>query len=173
MSRTDPARSWWQDEPSRLAAEQAAMEAVAPSLEWQDDEPSGGWQGAVPVWPFARPQPTGLQRLLGGMPLAVRIVCGHAFPMVEPTVRPLSIEVPFQSLGWTSWHVGPDGSLCLLQESTMWDPGAAAADLIPKISGWYLEYQLMLTGDIEAMTECGIVDDDSLDALLAELAERP
>jgi hypothetical protein len=172
MSRTDPARSWWQDEPGRLAAEQAAMTAAAPDLAWLTSESSGGWQGTVPLWPFSRPQPPGLLALVGGQPLEVRVACGHAFPMVEPGVRPLSVEVPFQALGWTHWHVTPGGTLCLLQESAQWDPSSAAADLVPKISGWHVEFWLMKGGHIEAMTECGIAEDDSLDGLLAEVGQR-
>jgi len=172
MTHTEPARSWWQDEPARLAAEQAAMKAAAPSLAWLADEPSGGWQGEVPLWPFDRAEPTGLRGLLGGKQLEVRITCGHAFPMVEPSVRPLSVEVPFQALGWTNWHVAPDGTLCLLQESAQWDPAGAAADLIPKISGWNVEFWLMMNGHIDAMTVIGIADDDSHDDLLAELGRQ-
>jgi hypothetical protein len=173
MSRAEPARSWWQDEPGRLAAEQAAMAAAAPDLVWLADEPSGGWRETVPLWPFTRPQPPGLLAVLGGQPLEVRIICGHAFPMVEPRVRPLTVEVPFQVLGWTQWHVAPDGTLCLLQESAQWDPSSAAADLIPKISGWNVEFWLMKGGQIGAMTECGIAKDDSLDGLLTELGRQP
>jgi hypothetical protein len=172
MNLTAPARSWWQDEPSRMAAERAAMTATAPDLTWLFSEPSGGWQGTVPLWPFSRPQPPGLLALLGGRLLEVQISCGHAFPMVEPTVRPLSVEIPVRALGWTSWHVTPDGTLCLLQESAQWDPSGAAADLVPKISGWHLEFWLMKGGHIEGMTECGIAEDDSLDGLLADLGRQ-
>lgn len=172
MSRTDPARSWWQDEPVRLAAEQVAMRAAAPELTWLPGEPSGGWQGKVPLWPFTRPRPPGLLARVG-QPLEVRIICGHAFPMVEPGIRPLSVEVPFEVLGWTNWHVAPDGTLCLLQESAQWDPSSPAADLIPKISGWHIEFWLMKGSHVEAMTECGIAEDDSLDGLLAELGRQP
>jgi hypothetical protein len=173
MSLTAPARSWWQDEPGRLAAEQAAMATAAPDLVWLPGEPSGGWQGPVPLWPFSRPQPPGLLTLLGGRPLKIRITCGHAFPMVEPSVRPLSVEVPARALGWTHWHVAPDGTLCLLQESAQWDPSRAAADLVPKISGWYIEFSLMKGGHVEAMTECGIAKEDGLDGLLTELGSQP
>jgi hypothetical protein len=165
-------RSWWQDEPRRLAREQAAMIAAAPDLAWLPEEPSGGWQGTVPMWPFNRPQPRGLNGLLGSKQLEVRIVCGHAFPMVEPLVRPLSVEVPWQALGWTSWHVAPDGSLCLFQASAQWDPSSPVADLIPKISGWYIEYHLMLAARIEAMTESGLAADDSLDVLISALETK-
>ena len=172
MSRVGPARSWWLDEPARLAAEQAAMKAAAPGLVWLTDEPSGGWQGVVPMWPFNRPQPLGLPEFLGGKALEVRITCGHAFPMVEPSVLPLSVEVPFQARGWTNWHIAPDGTLCLLQESAQWDPSGAAADLIPKISGWYIEFWLMNNGLIESMTVRGIAEDSGYDVLLAELERQ-
>lgn len=172
MSRVGPARSWWQDEPARLAAEQAAMKAVAPGLAWLADEPSGGWQGEIPVWPFSRPEPPGLPEILGSGALEVRITCGHAFPMVEPSVLPLSVEVPVQALGWTNWHIAPDGTLCLLQASAQWDPGGTAADLIPKISGWHVEFWLMSYGLIESMTVHGIAQDDRHDALLTELGRR-
>jgi hypothetical protein len=171
MSLTDAARSWWQDEPDRLAAEQAAMAVAAPHLAWVNSEPSGGWQGTAPLWPFCRPQPAGLSELVGG-PLAVRVICGHAFPMVEPAVRPLSVGVPFRALGWTSWHVTPTGMLCLLQESAQWDPSSPAAALVPKISGWHIEFWLMRAGHVETMTECGISEDDILDGLLDELGRR-
>jgi hypothetical protein len=172
MSNIGPARSWWQDEPARLAAEQAAMMTAAPELIWLASEPSGGWQGTVPFWPFSRPQPPGLPELLEGRPLEVRIICGHAFPMVEPSVQPVSVEVPSQALGWTRWHVKPSGALCLLQDSSQWDPSGAAAELIPKISGWYVEFCLMQEGHIDSMTECGIAEDDGLDGLLAALGQQ-
>jgi hypothetical protein len=149
-----------------MASEQAAMSQMAPNLRWLPEEPSGGWQGTVPLWPFDRPQPRGLVALVKGQSLEALIVCGHAYPMVEPQVTPLSVEPPIKALGWTTWHVAPNGALCLLQESVMWDPAGAVADLVPKISGWYIEYQLMLAGRIETMTETGLAADTSLDALL-------
>ena len=93
--------------------------------------------------------------------------------MVQPSIRPLSAEIPFEVLGWTNWHVAPDGTLCLLQESAQWDPSSAAADLIPKISGWHIEFWLIKGGHIEAMTECGIAEDGSLDELLTDLGRQP
>ena len=146
------------------------MRQAAPELRWLDsgEEPSGGWTGPVPLWPFDRPAPPGVSGLAAGQQLQVRIRCGHAFPMVEPAVYPLSIELPDVAFGWTTWHVLPDGALCLLQEAALWDPRAAAAELIPKISGWYLEYQLLSRGLVEAMTVSGIVTDASRDHLVAE-----
>ena len=162
------ARSWWADEPHRLAREQAAMRQAAPELEWRgaEQEPSGGWQGPVPLWPFDRPEPAGLSQLVAGQRLQVAIRCGHAYPMVEPTVYPLNADLPDVAFGWSTWHVLPDGALCLLQDAVLWDPRATVADLIPKISGWYLEYQLLSRGLVEAMTVSGIVTDASRDHLL-------
>jgi hypothetical protein len=49
-------RSWWQDDPQRMQTERAAMAVAAPDLRWlpPEHEPSGGWQGAVPLRPFDR-----------------------------------------------------------------------------------------------------------------------
>lgn len=147
------------------------MRLIAPALTWlaADIEPSGGWEGQVPLWPFDRPEPPGLPLLTGG-PLTVRVTCGHAFPMVEPEFYPLNVDLPAAAFGWATWHVAPDGALCLLQESVAWDPRATAADLIPKVSGWFLEYHLLTRGLIEQMTVSGIAIDDSFDRLLAEAA---
>lgn len=172
MSRSGERRSWWQDEPGRLAAELAAMKAAAPDLVWQEAEPSGGWQGPAPLWPFSRPEPPGLLPLVGGRALEVRITCGHAFPMVEPEVRPVSVDVPVEALGWTSWHVAPGGTLCLLQKSAQWDPASRAAELIPKVSGWYIEFRLKQAKHIEAMTISGIAEDTSLDNLISDLGQQ-
>jgi hypothetical protein len=165
-------RSWWSDEPARRDLEIAAMLDIAPDLRWLDerDEPSGGWEGPIPLWPFERPEPAGLSRLVGGDRLVVRIVCGHAFPMVEPTVYPLNVPLPNIALGWTTWHVAPNGALCMLQEAAAWDPRCCAAELIPKASGWYLEYQLLVRGQVEAMTESGIATNDCCDELLTRAA---
>jgi hypothetical protein len=167
-------RSWWEDEPHRREFEVAAMTEVTADLRWlgSAEEPSGGWEGPIPLWPFDRPPPSDLSRLVSGRPLAVRIVCGHAFPMVEPSVYPLNAALPNIAFGWTTWHVAPDGALCMLQESAAWDPRCPAAELVPKVSGWYLEYQLLRRGLIEAMTESGIVLDNSLDGLLGDAARN-
>ena len=174
MSTSTSPRSWWVDETHRLQREISAMRKVAPDLRWltAEEEPSGGWEGPVPLWPFDRPAPTGLSALVGDRPLQVRIRCGHAFPMVEPAAYPLNVDLPNIAFGWTTWHVLPDGALCLLQESVAWDPRVAAAELIPKISGWFLEYQLLSSGLVQAMTVTGIVADDSRDHLLT-LAAQP
>lgn len=170
-----PSLSWWQDEPARLRLEREQMLQAAPDLRWLEDEPSGGWEGPVPLWPFERPAPFSLSASVP--PLQVRIVCGHAFPMCEPRVVPLNTDLPTAVLGWTAWHVAPDMSLCLLQEASSWDPRDTCAQLIPKISGWYLEFLLMSAGRIEAMTVHGITANTSLDpavgALIASREGQP
>lgn len=155
--------TWWADQPRRLERELAAMSAVAPDMAWDTDD--SGWAGTVPLWPFDRPQPARVQALVRE-PLAVRIVCGPAYPMVEPAVTPLGLDIPLQALGWTRWHVLPNGDLCLLQSTSAWPPEAVAADLVHKVSGWYVEYHLMLAGLIEAMSPAGIAADTLYDDLL-------
>jgi len=160
------ATTWWEDQPDRLARELDAMRAVAPNLAWTPALPGGGWVGTVPSWPFDRPRPHGLTALLDPPELAVQIACGHPFPMIEPSVRPTSVTPPIEALGWTAWHVTPDGRLCLLQTHADWDPADNVASVIGKMAGWYVEFQLMQRGLIAAMTEAGIETDTSLDALL-------
>jgi hypothetical protein len=160
------ARSWWVDEPQRLAREKTAMSEVAPQLAWRDDEPSGGWAGSVPLWPFDRPEPAGVAALTGGQPLTVSIVYGHAFPMVVPIVYPVSVEPDVYHRTDQAWHVAGDGRLCLLQEASHWDPDATAADLVPKMSGWYIEYLLMVRKRIDRMTIEGLAASTDLDELL-------
>ncbi|HEY5989074.1 MAG TPA: hypothetical protein VIV12_22245 [Streptosporangiaceae bacterium] len=161
---------WWHDDPARLDRERAAMFAVAPNLVWRF-ESSGRWVGHVPLWPISRRQPSGVAALVGHRAFAVKIVCGPAYPMIEPLVWPTEIKPPLSALGWTEWHLLPSAALCLLRDKTSWDPSTLAADLVPKISGWYIEYHLKSAGYIDRMTECGIANDDSLDPLLDEIDE--
>jgi hypothetical protein len=107
----------------------------------------------------------------GHQAFEVKIVCGPAYPMVEPLVWPTAMDLPVTALGWTEWHLLLNGALCLLQDNTSWDPSALAAELVPKISGWYIEYHLKSAGYIRRMTEYGIATDDSLDALLNTIGE--
>jgi hypothetical protein len=158
--------SWWQDDPDRLTAELEAMERAAPDLRWDDTINSGGWIGSVPLWPFERQQPDGLGALVGGQPLEVRITCGPAYPMVMPNVTPLNVDIPPLALGWVDWHVLPSGDLCLLQDAATWDPRGSIGDLVPKISGWYIEFHLMQAGKLEQMTPAGIANEPTLDSLI-------
>jgi hypothetical protein len=166
------ALSWWQEDRSRLDSELAAMHAVAPDLFWRYTD-SGEWIGHAPLWPFRRRRPPELAAFVGHRPFAVTITCGHAYPMVEPQVWPEQVSLPAIALGWTAWHLLPSGALCLLQDTTSWDPASHAADLIEKISGWYIEYHLMRRDYITRMTESGIAEDDTLDGFLRAEDDPP
>jgi hypothetical protein len=175
MAAGSGGRPWWVDERGRLAREQAAMSRVAHDLVWDENlrgHPGslaghgGGWSGPVPFWPFERAEPAGLRAFLRH-PLQVRILCGEAYPMSEPRVEPIELALPEYAIGWTEWHLTPTKRLCLLTSATAWDPAAMVADLIGKVSGWYIEYRLMLSGQIRSMTERGIESDPRYDAFLA------
>jgi hypothetical protein len=138
-------------------------------MEWLDDEAAGGWDGPAPAWPFARAAPAGLDELLDGRRLRVRVLYLQAFPSVEPRLEPIDPEPPIVRRILHEWHLNGDGTLCLLRTADLWTGRETAADLVVKASGWFIEYLLMERGVIEEMTENGINDDDSLDRLIAEL----
>jgi hypothetical protein len=158
--------SWLEAEPYQLAREKEAMAAVAPGLVWVDQDPAGGWEGEVPLWPFARPQPELLEEFLAGRRLRIRVEYSQAHPMVEPTVWPVEPQPDPRYRTQHDWHVNGNGSLCLLQQAQDWNPTDTAADLVVKAAGWFLEYLLMEQGHIAAMTTRGIATDSSLDVLL-------
>lgn len=165
--RERPRQTWLEAEPERAAREREAMAGLAPEMEWLD-EPAGGWEGLAPAWPIARPEPGGLQRLLQGRQLHLRVEYTQGYPMVEPRLMPLEPDVPLERRILHSWHVKGDGSLCLLQTASQWTGRDTAADLVVKASGWFIEYLLFDAGAITTMTERGLHADHSLDALLAE-----
>lgn len=165
-----PRESWLQAEPERVAEEHEAMGAFAPEMTWLDT-PAGGWEGRAPVWPFERPQPSGLTRFLEGRQLRLRVEYGQAFPSVEPRLVPLDPDPPLERRVLESWHLMGDGSLCLLRSADLWTGRETAADLVVKASGWFIEYLLMEREAIEHMTVDGIYGDDSFDELLRELAQ--
>ena len=157
--------SWLLAEPVVLATERAAMELVAPSLIWRVDDPAGGWDGIVPVWPFARPRPKDLDGFLSGERLRVSINYIQAHPMIPPKIFPVGRNPDPNHWTLHQWHLNGDGSLCLVRTVEDWTGGSTAADLVVKSSSWFLEYVLLTRGHVDAMTECGIVTDDSLDRL--------
>jgi hypothetical protein len=165
-----PRLRWFDAEPARLAAEQAAMAAVAPELAWSDATPGGGWEGLAPVWPFPRPRPGGLDGFLAGRRLRLRVACSQAHPMAAPTLWPLDPEPEIAQRTVHDWHVNGDGSLCLLQTAAAWTGVELAAELVVKAAGWFLEFQLMTRGAIRAMTPGGIASNDELDHLLDSAA---
>ena len=146
------------------------MAEVAPEMAWVDNDPAGGWEGFAPAWPFARAVPDGLEQLLGGRRLRLRVSYTQAFPSIEPRLQPLEPDPPIERRVLHSWHLNGDGTLCLLRTADLWTGRETAADLVVKASGWFIEYLLMERGLIEQMTENGINVDTSLDATIAGLA---
>jgi hypothetical protein len=148
---------------------------MAPHLLWDGTLRSvrgrkcGGWRGQVPLWPFGRPRPARLAEVVPPNQRVVEIRCAEAHPMLAPTVWPKGVSLPKAALGWHDWHLTLAGGLCLLQNATAWDPQEFVAELVPKISGWLIEYALVQRGLIPAMTEQGIQANDSLDPLLFEV----
>lgn len=164
-----PRQSWLEAETARAAREREAMAEVAPEMAWIDDDPAGGWEGLAPAWPFARPAPAELGRLLEGRRVRLRVVYTQAFPSIEPRLVPLDPEPPIERRVLHSWHLNGDGTLCLLRTADLWTGRETAADLVVKASGWFIEYLLMERGLIERMTENGINEDTSVDGTIARL----
>jgi hypothetical protein len=160
--------TWWQVEPRRLRRDQEDIAKRFPDLQWQAAG-AGGWMGHLPRWPFIRPEPAGLLRVIGEKGLLAAVAYGHAYPMVAPTAVPVDPEPPIRARTDQRWHVMGDGSLCLLQDDATWTGRDSVVELLLKAAGWRVEFELMRRGLIEAMTVDGIVDDDQLDYLLRDL----
>lgn len=160
------ARTWWTEEPALLRKEHDAMAVVAPDLTWTG-KGAGSWEGPVPAWPFERPAPPGLDALLAGRRLRVLVAYGHAFPMTTPVVWAIYPEPSIEQRTEHAWHVNGDGSLCLLEAAAAWTGREAAAELVAKAAGWFIEYLLMCRGLIASMTNVGLAADPSVDAIIS------
>jgi hypothetical protein len=156
-----PRVSWLDAEAVRVERERDAMHRVAPEFDWT----GAGWKGTPPVWPFERAVPDQLDAFLGERRFQLDIVYLESFPMVPPRFLPVDPEPDLRVRTMHAWHVNGDGSLCLFQNTTDWNPWTTAADLLPKASGWFLEYLLLMDDRIEHMTVNGIAGDSSLDHL--------
>lgn len=169
---------FWQDaEPSRLQRDLKEVVEFAPQLEYHAPDPlahgeyvHGGWFGELPLWPFDRAEPAGLQALVGASGLTVAVMYSAAHPMVPPTIFPVSIKPTHHEETQSAWHVAPGGSLCLLQSDGGWHPEASITELFAKAAGWNVEYALMKCGAIQHMSVRGIVSDSSLDHFVTESA---
>lgn len=164
--------SWLDAEPAAAAREREHMAEVAPGLCWLEG-PSGGWEGKLPLWPFERARPTALEDFVEGRALEVRIEYPQSYPMAEPLFVPCDPQPPLAVRSWATWHVLPNGGLCLLQDAAAWSGTDTAADLVPKASGWFLEYLLMEKRVIEEMTVNGIASDDCLDHHFTASSNQP
>jgi hypothetical protein len=168
-----PRTSWIEAETTRLEAERAAMATHCPDMVWRDvlEWPTrrvgAGWEGHAPAWGAPRPEPAGVEELLAGRRLHLRVLYPEGFPMVPPDLYPLDPDVPIDRRTQNRWHVNGDGSLCTVQAAEDWQPANTAADLVRKASCWFVEYLLVDAGDLDAMTKRGIYSDESVDALLA------
>lgn len=162
---------WFDDDPDRIARDRREVPKFAPEMEFvapSPGAPGGGWVGRLPLWPFDRPSPEGLHEMFseGGLLLEVRYT--QAYPMVPPDLWPRRPEPEIVERSQSVWHVLPSGALCLVQSVGQWQPEASLVELLLKAAGWHLEYGLMKRGQIERMTERGIVSDSSLDGLFVE-----
>ncbi|WP_203780151.1 hypothetical protein [Paractinoplanes rishiriensis] len=157
--------NWWEAEPHRFAQDQEEVAARFPDLRWVA-EGAGRWEGRLPMWPLDRPQPPGLTELLGGSGMVVVIVYRQAYPMVAPRIYPVDPRPEPLECTQHRWHVLGDGSLCLFQSETAWNPNDSICDLIVKAAAWRIEYALVKAGAIDGMTLNGIVSDSGHDALI-------
>jgi hypothetical protein len=169
---------WVTAEPERLERDKRELACFAPDLEYvppgaDPGLPHGGWTGRLPVWPFERPEPDGARELLGDNGIQIMLVYSSAHPVVPPTIFPLDPQPTIHECTQNAWHVAPIGSLCLLQTQGQWAPEASVTELLEKAAGWRIEYALMKAEAIDKMTTNGIATDDSLDALIAEVAGQP
>jgi hypothetical protein len=168
-----PRQSWVDAEPAIVERERRAMTQRCPEMTWRDklQWPDGrigaGWEGLAPAWGADREQPSGVDELLNGRRLSLRVLYPEAFPMTAPDLYPIEPEVPLDRRTEHRWHVNGDGSLCLMQAADDWQPTDTAADLVCKASGWFIEYLLVDDGALDAMETRGIYVNTSLDALLA------
>ena len=148
------------------------MQAIAPKLVWDPDVAcdatghGGGWIGTAPAWPLDRTAPAELDPFLDDAKLLVVVACPEAYPAASPRVYPVDPAPEITVRTQHRWHINGDGSICLWQNAYDWWPATLAAHIIPKVSGWFLEYLLLTRGHVAAMTTNGIAHNDEFDHLL-------
>lgn len=162
----DDRYEWWRQEPGRLDTDQRQLHTRFPGLTWSTED-NGQWSGELPIWPFDRDPPEGLDVLLGGRGLQVLVRCGQGYPAAPPRVVPLDPEPEIVERTQHRWHVNGDGTLCLFQSEAVWSTRATLVEVLLKAAGWRIEYALMKAGLIETMTTNGIVTDTALDDVIA------
>lgn len=153
-------------EPERLAYERREMAHIAPEMRWVELDGAGGWDGYAPSWPFEREAPAALDAFLDGQRLKLRVAYSQAYPAVPPAIIPLDPLPPLERRLLHEWHLNGDGSICVLQSVDHWSGREAAAQLVVKAAGWFIEYLLGDREIQEQMSENGIAADPSLDYLL-------
>ncbi len=175
MDVAQPLPVIWSDaEPTRLARDLAEVSQFAPALAFDpagNRSEHGCWVGELPRWPFDRPEPAGLNALIGNGGLKIVLLYSAAHPMVPPAIYPVEPEPTVLERTQSAWHVAPSGSLCLLQSDGEWKPETSVTELLLKACGWRIEHALMKAGRVEQMSVNGIVSDPSLDPLIDLVAD--
>lgn len=174
MSAHSRAVPWFDQDPARLQRDKDDIGAFAPSLNFIEPDAEleeGGWKGTLPLWPFDREAPKGVDVLI---PQGLEVVIEYtsAYPMVAPNVHPVNPVPELSERSQSDWHVLPHGPLCLFQSAGQWRPEASLAEVLLKAAGWHLEYYLMKQEVIPRMTVSGIVSSPELDHLLTEAPKR-
>ncbi len=160
---------WWRAEPSRLDRDRREIGQAFPDLTF-DPDGEGSWHGTLPLWPFERPAPEGLDVLTGGQGLVMRLGYHGAYPVVSPWITPVDPEPLVGEWTQTRYHVLGNGTLCLFQTQADWNPSSSVVELLLKAAGWRVEYALLKAGARTDMTMAGIVRDPSLDDLVTATA---
>jgi len=162
--------TWSETEPRRFISDTETLAGFAPNLQWLPDRQA--WTGELPVWPFRRPQPLGLDDLLT-RGLVVMVAPPPVYPIVAPVLYPITPDPPIAVRTQQRWHVAGDGRLCLMKSPGQWDPREPLTNLLLRAIGWHVEYALMVRGLIPTMTVNSIIDDDQLDALVESAVNAP
>lgn len=160
--------AWWQAEPARLQRDREEIAARFPTLTY-DDSGQGAWWGQLPVWPFERVPPDGLDALV---PAGLKMILtyGAAYPVVSPMIFPFDPAPEPLELTQTRWHVLGSGALCQFQTQADWEPSSSVLELLLKAAGWRIEYALLKAEAATDMSMAGIVHDSSLDDLISAAA---
>ena len=91
----------------------------------------GGWHGTLPLWPFDRHAPDGLDALTDGTGLKFNThLPGRLSHGSCPHIWPLAPEPEMVERTQATWHVLPSGGLCLLQSDGAWQPEASLVELL-------------------------------------------
>lgn len=152
------------------------MAARAPQMVWQDEivGPDGktrtGWEGFAPTWGGDRSRPPGVDGLLAGRKLRLKVIYREAFPTVPPTLVPVDPDPPMERRTQHYWHINPNGSLCLFRRADDWKQTDTAAALVCKASGWFIEYLLVEAGEMDGMTVSGVYSSTGIDPILKRFA---
>jgi hypothetical protein len=167
---------WTEAAPEIVERERRAMARHAPEMHWSEGlvwrggRRAVGWTGKAPAWGADRPKPPGIDELLAERGLELLVVYPEAFPIVPASLFPVDPEPPLERRTLHRWHINGDGSLCLMQSADDWQLTDTAAELVRKASGWFIEYLLVEADKLDGMTERGIFEDESVDAIIAEYA---